>query len=113
MYEDKILTCKECGKKVDVPHVHSPAGEWSKNAYTHWHKCEATYGLKGATFCKEKADEAEHTYGEDGLCTICGAEDVIPEERPGDAGIKWIVIIVVCVVGVAATAAVFLIKKKN
>lgn len=107
------MTCKECAKKVDVPHVHSPAAEWSKNAYTHWHKCEATYGLKGATFCKEKNDEAEHTYGEDGLCTVCGAEDVVPEERPGDAGIKWVVVIVIAVVGVAAGAAVFLIKKKN
>lgn len=106
-------TCSICEKKVDVPHEHDNSPEWSKNAYTHWHKCVATYGLKGVNFCKEKADEAEHTYGEDGLCTVCGAEDVVPEERPGDAGIKWMVIVVIAVVGVAAGAAVFLIKKKN
>ena len=111
--ENYQMTCSVCQKKVDVPHEHSFATEWSKNAYTHWHKCEATYGLKGATFCKEKADETEHTYGEDGLCTVCGAEDVVPEERPGDAGIKWSVIIAIAAVGVAAGAAVFLIKKKK
>lgn len=111
--ENYQQTCSECGKKVDVPHEHGFAEEWSKNAYTHWHACKTTYGLKGTSFCKEKADEAEHTYGEDGLCTVCGAEDVVPEERPGDAGIKWVVIIVIGVVGAAAAAAVFLIKKKE
>lgn len=107
------MTCSECGKKVDVPHEHGFSQEWSKNAYTHWHKCVTTYGLKGVSFCKEKAEETEHTYGEDGLCTVCGSEDVVPEERPGDAGIKWIVIIVIAVVGVGAAAAVLLIKKKD
>lgn len=107
------MTCSECGKKVDIPHEHGFAQVWSKNAYTHWHKCETTYGLKGVSFCKEKADEAEHTYGEDGLCTVCGAEDVIPDERPGDAGLHMGVIITIAVVGVAAAAAVLLIKKKK
>ncbi len=111
--ENYQMTCSECGKKVDAPHEHGFAEEWTRNAYKHWHACKTTYGLKGVSFCKDKADEADHSFGEDGLCTVCGAEDVIPEERPGDAGIKWSVIIVIGVVGVAAAAAVLLIKNKE
>lgn len=111
--ENYQMTCAECGKKVDAPHEHGFAEEWTKNAYKHWHACKNTYGLKGSSFCKDKADETDHSFGENGLCTVCGAEDVIPAERPGDAGINWTVIIVIGVVGVAAAAAVFLIKKKE
>ena len=41
-----------------------------------------------------------------------GAKDVVPDERPGDAGVKWVVIIAIAVVGAAAAAGVFLSKKK-
>lgn len=124
------MTCVECGKKVDVPHVHEFSEEWSFNVYKHFHACTATYGLKGGDFCKgcrEKGaqheydsngvcticGEQDHTFGEDGLCTVCGAEDVYPDERPGDAGILWIVLIVIAVVGAAASVVVLVVKKKN
>ena len=113
---DYQKTCSVCNKVEDMPHEHHFEEAWSFNAYQHWHKCDATFGLRGSTFCKyapENVSElADHTYNDDGICTVCGAEDVVPNERPGDAGVKWIVIIVIGIAGVAVAAGVFLSKKK-
>ena len=113
---DFQMTCSVCNKVQDLEHEHHFEEAWSSNAYQHWHKCDATFGLKGTTFCKfapESVSElADHTYNEEGICTVCGAEDVVPNERPGDAGIKWIVFIVIGVAGAATAAVVFLKKKK-
>lgn len=110
-------TCSVCNKVEDMPHEHHFEEKWSFNAFQHWHKCDATFGLRGTTFCKfapeNVSDLADHEYNEEGICIVCGAEDVVPNERPGDAGIKWVVIIVIAVVGAASAAAVFLIKKKK
>lgn len=114
--ENYQMTCSVCSKVQDLEHEHHFEEAWSSNAYQHWHKCDATFGLKGTTFCKfspeSVSDLADHTFNEDGICTVCGAEDVVPEERPSE-GIKWIVIIVIGVVGAASAAAVFLVKKKK
>ncbi len=114
---DYQMVCSVCNKVQDLEHEHHFEEKWSSNAFQHWHKCDATFGLKGTTFCKfapeNVSDLADHEYDENGICKVCGAEDVVPNERPGDAGVKWIVIIVIAVVGVASAAAVFLVKKKK
>lgn len=113
---DYQMICSVCNKVQDLEHEHHFEEAWTSNAYQHWHKCDATFGLKGTTFCKfapeNVSDLADHTYNEDGICTVCGTEDVVPNERPGDAGVKWVVVIVVLVAGVAAGAGVFLSKKQ-
>ena len=174
-------TCADCGKVRQRPHMHIYAEKWSSNAYQHWHACEATFGLRGTTFCKydaihkevctpeehlaqnedghdafrqgggtcekcgltqtvfSKAQElgitecefdengycaycgvqvenvsewGEHTF-KDGVCTVCGAKDVVPEERPGNAGVKWVVVIAIAVGGAVAAGLVFMPKKKK
>ena len=52
----RTFTCS-CGetKTAEEPAVgHSHSTEWSKDATHHWHECS----------CGDKADKAEHTYGE-------------------------------------------------
>ena len=114
---DYQVVCSVCNKVEDLPHEHHFEEGWSSNAFQHWHKCDATFGLRGSNFCKfapENVSElGDHEYNEEGICVVCGAEDVVPDERPGDAGVKWIVIIVIGVVGAAAAAGVFLTKKKK
>ena len=111
--ENYQKTCSVCAKKVDEPHEHGFSTEWSSNAYGHWHRCENTYGLRGESFCKEKNELQDHEFDANGVCTVCGKEDVIPAERPGNAGPMWIVFIVIGVVGAGSAVAVFLVKKKE
>lgn len=113
MDENHQYTCSVCGKKKDAEHEHAAAVTWSSNAYVHWHACENTFGLTGQEFCQEKVDETDHTWNAEGVCTVCGFKDVLPAERPGDAGINWTLLIVLAGVGVVAAAAVLLIKKKK
>lgn len=111
--ENYQKTCSICAKKVDEPHEHGYAEEWSSNAYGHWHRCVNTYGLRGESFCKDQSGMQDHEFDANGVCTVCGKENVIPAERPGDAGPLWIVFIVIGVVGAGSAAAVFLVKKKK
>lgn len=44
---------------------HEKLGEWEVDVNEHW---------KGCSLCDEKFDEAEHTFNEEGACTVCGSE---------------------------------------
>lgn len=48
-------------------HQHTFAEEWSSDETSHWHAatCEHT---------SEVADKADHTWGDDGKCTVCGRD---------------------------------------
>ena len=78
----KTYTCTVCGyEKTEAiaKTGHSYATEWSKNETKHWHEC---------TVCGAKADEADHTWGDETVvpataaadgsrtvtCTVCGYE---------------------------------------
>ncbi len=69
---DHTRTCTVCGKEVTGPHnVKTEA--WLSDRTNHWHACDP---------CGWKQDEAAHTYGEDGLCTVCGARKPAPAPPP-------------------------------
>lgn len=60
-----------CVMLIACGHEHDWATDWSKDATHHWHAC------KGED-CTEVADKAEHTWGYDYKCTVCGADkDVV------------------------------------
>lgn len=81
--------CKDCKKyfsdstgnkeiadknSVIIFAAHIFADEWESNEEKHWHEC---------VNCNERKDEAKHTFGENGVCEICGQEthsDI--EEKP-------------------------------
>lgn len=91
----ECTVCGYKGKSEIVPitgpdHIHSYGEEWKSDKTNHWHEC---------TVCGEKADVAEHTFGdwiidkeatdtETGLkhkeCTVCGYEEseIIPVTIP-------------------------------
>ena len=46
-------------------HIHDFSEEWSSNSNEHYHKC------KGEG-CNEVSGKAEHDFGNDGKCTVCG-----------------------------------------
>lgn len=51
---EKKAECTVCGKEFGEPKGHSYSSKWSKDDTHHWHECG----------CGDKADEAEHSYGE-------------------------------------------------
>ena len=51
--------------KAEEPHSHTYAEEWSWDEASHWHA--ATCEHEG-----EKTDAAEHDFGDDDVCDICG-----------------------------------------
>lgn len=59
-------------------HSHSYAAEWTFNDETHWHASTCGHDVKGS--------EAAHTYGENGVCTVCG--QVNPTEAVAQIGSK-------------------------
>lgn len=78
---------KESTLRLELPHVHTYATEWSSDATNHWHA--ATCGHEVVS------GEAAHTFGgyvsnnnatteKDGTktrtCTVCGYEETVPEE---------------------------------
>lgn len=54
-----IVLLTACAEK------HEKLSEWEVDANEHW---------KGCSVCDEKFDEAEHTFNEEGICTVCGSE---------------------------------------
>ena len=65
--------------------------------------CNATYG-----------ELAAHSYGEDGICTACGAQDdiaQIPENNTPAPGVAFVIIVVVT--AAAMTIVIFLVRKKK
>lgn len=62
--------CTVCGyrKPTVTPHFHEFSSQWTTDSGAHWHKC---------TGCQERSDYAEHTFGPDGKCTVCGYEKTV------------------------------------
>ncbi len=50
-------------------HTHDYTGDWAKDKTHHWKTCTVTN-------CPEISSKDIHTFGTDGLCTVCGAEKV-------------------------------------
>lgn len=87
-------TCTICGKELVAALGHSFSEAWNSDEESHWRNCA----------CGAKGDLAEHTY-EDGVCSICGAEE--PKSF-----VIWIIVGVVAVAAIAV-GAVLVIKKKK
>ncbi len=62
-----FVACEDEVVPQDPAHVHTYATEWTSDATHHWRKatCEHT---------EEISDKAEHSYGENGKCTVCQKE---------------------------------------
>ncbi len=83
---EKTVTCTDCGKTQTATVAfadHSYGENWSSDKDGHYHAC-TTVG------CKEKTDQAEHTFGEwseenriSRLCTECGYEEFAPAFTAG------------------------------
>ena len=59
------LSCDEMieeGEIIPATHIHDSSEDWSSDEKNHWHECN----------CGEKSDIGNHTYGDDGICTVCG-----------------------------------------
>lgn len=59
--------CDFCG--AAMAHEHEWEEEWSFNTEAHWYACTDE---TDETPAEELKDYAEHSFGEDGLCTVCG-----------------------------------------
>ena len=57
-----------CENKSTVSHVHTYSEDWSSDKNAHFHKC--TYAG-----CSNKSNVEDHTFGDDGKCTVCGYYD--------------------------------------
>jgi len=81
-----IIGCKPEPEPTTPAHVHQFGTEWKKDATQHWHECS----------CGEKADIANHTWGnwivktpatptadgeETRTCSICGEKETCPIEQ--------------------------------
>lgn len=73
--------CEVCGKLFDLENNEITAPEklpladhdvnteeWTKNSLYHWHACAN---------CSERIEKAEHVYGDDYVCDICGYEKTV------------------------------------
>jgi len=60
--------------------LHDWAEEWSFDEEAHWYTC-LNCGEDGELAVEDMKDYAEHEFGEDGACTVCGylPEDVAEE----------------------------------
>ncbi len=72
----RTISCTVCAhviKTESFPHVedhsHSWSADWTKDKTHHWKTCTVTN-------CQEVSSKDIHTFGADGLCTVCGAEKV-------------------------------------
>ena len=64
--ETEAITCTECGYVMApaLGHTHTYASEWSKDATHHWYASTCGHDVVNA--------KAEHDYGSDRVCDICG-----------------------------------------
>ena len=62
--ENKDGNCDVCSYEVGKPHEHAYATEYSKDASGHWYDSTCDH--------KVVSGFAQHTEGEDGVCTACG-----------------------------------------
>ncbi len=67
---EEYIFCTTCRYQKPIPHTHSYATTWSWNETTHWHACTSELG-----YCDTpKADESEHSFDANKICTVCGYE---------------------------------------
>jgi hypothetical protein len=59
----------------DLDHSHAFGTVWKSDAAQHWHECS----------CGEKTDIADHAFGGDGICTVCGYDG----KHEHDYGTAW------------------------
>ncbi len=74
--------CSVCeGKGISYQDVeHSSERVYQHDAQNHWESCSV---------CEEAMEEkAPHTFGEDGLCTVCGWQPPVPGDANGDRGVN-------------------------
>ncbi len=112
------VTCEKCDystySELGAAHIHS--AEWSSDGDQHWNEC----------ICGDKANNAAHTLGENGKCTVCGYEkpataptggdntQEAPEDGLSGGAIAGIAVASTAVVGVGGFSLVwFVIKKKS
>lgn len=81
-----LVSCREQPSPADPPAHEHAYGAWSEtNAPTCVAKGLQTRSCAcGATDTREVAATGEHNYGEDGLCTVCGAGDSAHEPQEPD-----------------------------
>ena len=78
VYDDPCdATCNVCGYVRVAPHQYKTV--WSSDETSHWHECE---------LCGNKADQAEHDYGDDHICDTCGYIDYIPGDLNDDGDVS-------------------------
>jgi hypothetical protein len=89
-----IIGFTACDNNNDSTHAHEFSTVWEKDGTQHWHECS----------CGEKADVANHTWGnwietlaptvtEDGeetrTCTVCGETETRPATHTHEYGTVW------------------------
>ncbi len=99
--------CGACSMEYGELAGHSYAESWKKSDTQHWHEC----------VCGDKLDLADHAYGDDGVCDLCGYEKSVQggTNQPDDdsPSISPIVIILFVVVIGGATIAWVVLRKKS
>ena len=74
--QECTVTVKPSGQPV---HEHSFSTEWSKDENGHWHECS----------CGAKADEADHLFGDDNICDVCGYDKGEPVPHVHTFSPEW------------------------
>lgn len=76
--------CEKCGKKEDtktIPTVdHKAGGKTEVGDLSHWYLC---------VFCDAPIIEEEHKFDDDGICEVCGAEQIVDTQKTYDVTI-WV-----------------------
>ena len=129
----KEKECAVCGylqsEEIEaLPGVHEHSFKLKFDENSHWNVC----------VCGEITDKAAHTFDENGVCTVCGAQKTdIPAEtettgktpaetdkptesgqsggdgKTGKTNLTWLWILIIIVIAGGITAAVLIIKKKK
>ncbi len=73
------------GGDKEKPHEHTYSEAWTSDETGHWHEASCDDGEDCKSAVNEKAD---HTLGDDGVCTVCGykpvSEDPPKEDPPAE-----------------------------